>query len=203
MGTKYTPPSMLEVVRMNLVQAENAIKNKDVGTAQRCVDAAEGLFKNLRGVLRAQGLDVGPSVWATTPDLPADYVTELAPPIPELIEAQAAWRDRTERSEKYVPITTEPAEFDVALEPDLPGTAPVTRVEMEAAITHAMVRVSQCLPPPPRTPPLPSVEVQLLWVTDLAQRRWRGGVAWGLAWALVRCLAALTWRGMRRMGGGR
>lgn len=61
----YRAPSVLETIRLDLTVLERAHAAGDVGTAKRCVDAAELMFAGLRHVLAAGGTDTGPAVWNT------------------------------------------------------------------------------------------------------------------------------------------
>lgn len=48
MARRSDGPAVIEVLRMNLNQVEQAIARKDSVTAKRCIDAAEEMFKGLQ-----------------------------------------------------------------------------------------------------------------------------------------------------------
>lgn len=65
----YRDPTLVEVIRMNLSQAENAIKRADGQLLGRCALAAESQFRGLRAMAQDMGADLAEAAddAATTP----------------------------------------------------------------------------------------------------------------------------------------
>lgn len=77
----YRDPTLVEVIRMNLSQAENAIKRADGQLLGRCALAAESQFRGLRAMAQDMGADLEEAAddAATTPlvRVPGEYRPEV------------------------------------------------------------------------------------------------------------------------------
>ncbi len=89
--------SVIEVLRLNINQFEQAVGRGDDKTAKRCIDAAELMFRGLRDVASGQGCDVGvcPPPSELRPAIPPpDVAKEREVVRPPPIEAPMSLRVR-------------------------------------------------------------------------------------------------------------
>lgn len=168
-------PTVLETIRLNLTVFERAVAAGDPNTATRSINAAELMFKGLRDVASGAGCDVGQCP-ATGPVAEALQPEQQKPPV-EPAEPKSAdgW--------------LLPGTYDFVR----PETRPTTWVsvgDVEAMIARAFDR---------RVAPAAGCA----WIGRVERREWSFGVLARLTWTWVCCAAALVWRGVRRVFGGR
>ena len=160
MARKSDGPAVIEVLRMNINQFEQAVARGDAVTAKRCIDAAEPMFRGMRDVASGGGCDVGPSVWR------ADE-----PPAPEPDPLPAP--------------TVQEAVARMAKGAAAPEASP-TALELEAALRRVFAEQRRAIRPPPPNGWMLRVErrewgwallARLCWagVCCAAALGWRGG----------------------------